>query len=91
VRAAIMPSHLLMNQAAKPLLEIFGPYSAISQRPRKHGCLQEPFLAIDISEVASLLFSPELREGTGPMDLPSPAEGKWIESSTRSTSDFDVL
>jgi hypothetical protein len=54
-----MPPHLLMNQAAKPLLEIFGPYSTLGQRPSNNSCLQDPFLAIDIHGVASLLFPPE--------------------------------
>jgi hypothetical protein len=57
-----MPSPI---SAAKPLLEIFGSYPGMNQRPGKHGCSQEPFLATDTHEVASLLFSPELREGTG--------------------------
>jgi hypothetical protein len=80
-----------MDQAAKPLLEIFGPYSTMSQRPSRHGCLQEPFLAIDIHEVASLLSPPDEGRHWAAPDLPSAAEGRWKESSTRSTSDFDVL
>jgi hypothetical protein len=62
----------------------------MNQRPSKHGCVQEPFLAIDIHEVASLLFSLELREGTGPGTcLVQPREsGKKVQHEALLTSTF---